>query len=426
MTSNTTDDDRTVIYTGSSSPLARLVCLDTMLDECLRTLDIQLGVQDETLGRSDNNTITIKYNKMSRNHARITFENNKWVLEDLNSANGIYINEHKIDKAAMGQGDIVVIGQVPFRFEIEHAPPGTEAPAAAPAADDYEGDSGTMYAQHVGVIESLANINDSEEEKLEDLPPPPPSLESSEPDRPQAASYSSPQRSSGGSSLKWLWLILLLLGGAGGGWYWLNSAGSKQADQLAKSFGQDLKAFLEQIESSNAVTPGNVLRDEISKLQIIAARVDVAQEQNRGHAGLQSLDSQLTFLSFERQLSLLLQNSEFFDAEHLINTSQERLNTAETNPTEDYQGLLELSKTAVQFRRFSQQFGEPSLDAARQPDQYEMSKMLETKARFIELKKKNYQNLSVVYTRLHQVLEQVEEQDIRNLNRWQEIRKRVQ
>lgn len=426
MNNKNTDDDQTVIYTGSSSPSARLVCLDTMLDDCLRSLDIRLGVQDETLGRSDNNSISIKYNKMSRNHARISFENSKWTIEDLNSANGIYINEQQVDKAAMGQGDIVVIGQVPFRFEIESAPPGMEQVDQSTPADDYVGDSGTMYAQHVGVIESLASTDDPDEEQLNDLPPPP-EIQSTQTPPPASSHYEPPPAKKGNGFAKIISLFLFVSILGGGYWYWQSNAGNKQSDQLYKTYSKDVQLFLEQIESTNTITPDAILTSEINELQGIAARVDVAAEQASNHSGLESLKRKLAFLIYERKLSLLLQNDSLYDAEHLINETRTGLKVSgnsSDNTTEDFSGLMALSETAVQFKRFSDQYSNPAPDSGKQPDQYDLSKMLEIKSDFISLKKQNYQNLSVVYTRLHQLLERVEEKDIRILNRWQEIRKR--
>ncbi len=46
------------------------------------------------------------------------------------------------------------------------------------------------------------------------------------------------------------------------------------------------------------------------------------------------------------------------------------------------------------------------------------------KVRFIERKKSNYLLLSVTYSRLNQLLERIEKEDIQLLNRWQEMVRR--
>jgi len=423
LSNDNSADEKTVIYTGSASPAARLVCLDTLLDESLKSLDIRVGVQDETIGRSDDNSISIKYNKMSRNHARVSFENGKWILEDLNSANGIYINEQRITRAAMGQGDIVVIGQVPFRFEIENTGPGMAPEPPPPADKDYVGDSGTMYAQHVGVIESLASPDDQPEPGLEDLPPPP-SANGAEP--PRAAPSAAPEKRRGGMG-KTVAMLVVLIGLVGGYFYWQSVSEDKQSEALYSTYKKETRRFLEQVEGASSTEPRQALESEIAAVDTIAARVDVALQQAKHHTGLSQLKQQLLFLVFERRLALLLQRGDFYDAESLIPKTRAAIDAVKLEqgaPLYDYGSLLDLSETAVQFKHFSAQYPTPGPDSTARPDDYALRKMLETKGRFIALKKQNYQDLSVVYARLHQLLEKVEEQDIRLLNRWQEISKR--
>ena len=428
MNNDNGDDDRTVIYTGASSPAARLVCLDTMLDASLQDLDIRLGVQDETIGRSDNNSICIKFNKLSRNHARISLENGKWIIQDLNSANGIYINEQRVTKSAMGQGDIVVIGQIPFRFEIENAPAGSAPEPVAAPVDAYEGDSGTMYAQHVGVIESLVT-DDKEDEQLEDLPPPPPSaaarVEAGGSAASQKVLYQKVQKK--GGAFKYVFLLVLVAAAGGGYFYWQKNSRSHEIDELHVRYSKSVQYFLEKYESNNTRTPSTTLDKELEDIRKIAARVDVALEQGRDHEGLKQLKQKLLFLSFERELLKLLREKAFFDADRIIKNTREEIGTIEIRRVKDklnYDSMLDLAKTAVRFKRFSDQFPDATPASDRVPDEYELRKMIEVKSDFIDKKKENYLLLSVTYTRLHQLLENIEEVDIRLLNRWQEIRKR--
>lgn len=55
---------------------------------------------------------------VSRQHAKIEFENGSVVLTDLNSTNGTFVNGHRIDvPTPLSSGDLVQFGQVSFRFE---------------------------------------------------------------------------------------------------------------------------------------------------------------------------------------------------------------------------------------------------------------------------------------------------------------------
>lgn len=69
------------------------------------------------IGRSLDNEMTISDSSMSRRHAEIhRYNNGKFVLFDLGSTNGVYVNNKKIEKKKIKEGDIIEIGDVFFRF----------------------------------------------------------------------------------------------------------------------------------------------------------------------------------------------------------------------------------------------------------------------------------------------------------------------
>jgi pSer/pThr/pTyr-binding forkhead associated (FHA) protein len=70
-----------------------------------------------TIGRETNNMLIIPDPSVSRHHARIAFENGALVVYDLNSTNGVYVNEQRISKQSLRAGDIVRFGMARFRVE---------------------------------------------------------------------------------------------------------------------------------------------------------------------------------------------------------------------------------------------------------------------------------------------------------------------
>ena len=72
-----------------------------------------------SLGRKLNNDIVIQDILVSRNHAEIRFENNQFVIYDLKSTGGTYVNNQKADKGILYSGDIILIANVPVMFLIE-------------------------------------------------------------------------------------------------------------------------------------------------------------------------------------------------------------------------------------------------------------------------------------------------------------------
>jgi general secretion pathway protein A len=62
------------------------------------------------IGRSPDNEIYIKSKFVSRHHAQLVSDEDGCVIEDLNSTNGVFINEKQVKKHRLRDGDIVSLG----------------------------------------------------------------------------------------------------------------------------------------------------------------------------------------------------------------------------------------------------------------------------------------------------------------------------
>ncbi|HLY29441.1 MAG TPA: FHA domain-containing protein, partial [Ktedonobacterales bacterium] len=72
-----------------------------------------------TIGRTAGNDIIIQDGTVSRQHARIFFLNNQWVIEDLGSANGTWIDSTRVDRLIpLESGDPLRFGDDFAIFEI--------------------------------------------------------------------------------------------------------------------------------------------------------------------------------------------------------------------------------------------------------------------------------------------------------------------
>lgn len=70
-----------------------------------------------TLGRDKQNDIVLKDPFISKNHMMIVEDEGDYFLEDLNSANGTYLNRGKVeDIVSLKNGDVVEVGNVEFLF----------------------------------------------------------------------------------------------------------------------------------------------------------------------------------------------------------------------------------------------------------------------------------------------------------------------
>lgn len=73
-----------------------------------------------SLGRSPTNTIPISDTFASSEHALIALRDGQWWLEDRQSRNGTLINDIRVTQpVVITNGDIIGIGQLKFRVEIE-------------------------------------------------------------------------------------------------------------------------------------------------------------------------------------------------------------------------------------------------------------------------------------------------------------------
>src|SRR5712691_8102181 len=89
-----------------------------------------------TVGRDPGNDIILRDPKVSRHHAEIVFERGFFVLHDLASANGTYVNARRVRVAPLTHGAKVRMGNSQGRFS-EELPTESDAPALY-AAEPFE------------------------------------------------------------------------------------------------------------------------------------------------------------------------------------------------------------------------------------------------------------------------------------------------
>jgi len=88
-----------------------------------------------TVGRLPENTISVANMGFSRRHFRIERDpGGQYVLSDLNSLNGTYVNNKRVKSVTLANGDIVSIGKHSVVFEMGAAATVAPAAPAAPAA----------------------------------------------------------------------------------------------------------------------------------------------------------------------------------------------------------------------------------------------------------------------------------------------------
>jgi len=84
----------------------------------LRT-KFEITGQPLTIGRGSNADVQIEDEKCSRIHSALRTWEEMFIIRDMNSSNGTFVNEEKIRIAELSPGDVVRIGSTYFSFETE-------------------------------------------------------------------------------------------------------------------------------------------------------------------------------------------------------------------------------------------------------------------------------------------------------------------
>jgi hypothetical protein len=84
--------------------------------------EFPLGYELVTIGRHEDNSVVLPDANVSRHHAEITFQGQRWTIRDMDSANGTHVNgEPILSPHVLRHGDLVRIGHTQFLVEISSA-----------------------------------------------------------------------------------------------------------------------------------------------------------------------------------------------------------------------------------------------------------------------------------------------------------------
>lgn len=126
------------------------------------------------IGRVEECEICIKNDYVSRAHAEVVFENGSWWIRDLNSSNGIFIGDRRINSAPVTQPVTIRLGVYgpEVRFEVEPVPetkatPGSET-RLAHYMEHYFGDQadGKPVGEHTMYVrQAFAQVQTKQKRK---------------------------------------------------------------------------------------------------------------------------------------------------------------------------------------------------------------------------------------------------------------------
>ncbi len=82
--------------------------------------EVPIGARPVSIGRAPDNDIPVDNLAVSNYHARVYAEAGQLMVEDLNSLNGTFLNNKRVERAAIRSGDAILIGKHQILVDEEH------------------------------------------------------------------------------------------------------------------------------------------------------------------------------------------------------------------------------------------------------------------------------------------------------------------
>jgi pSer/pThr/pTyr-binding forkhead associated (FHA) protein len=86
-------------------------------------LSVELNKPNMLLGRHSEADVRLALPDVSRRHCRFVFADGAWQVTDLNSLNGVFVNDSRLAEATLCHGDRVRIGSLTFLVDLGGAGP---------------------------------------------------------------------------------------------------------------------------------------------------------------------------------------------------------------------------------------------------------------------------------------------------------------
>jgi hypothetical protein len=84
-------------------------------------LMIELTQADNLVGRHSSADVRLPLPDVSRRHCRFVYVGGRWQVRDLNSLNGVFVNEERVAETDLKDGDQVRLGGFTFAVELPSA-----------------------------------------------------------------------------------------------------------------------------------------------------------------------------------------------------------------------------------------------------------------------------------------------------------------
>jgi pSer/pThr/pTyr-binding forkhead associated (FHA) protein len=108
---------------------------------------VPVGGRPVGIGRSPDNDLPVDNLAVSNYHARVYFEANRLVVEDLDSLNGTFVNDLRVERATLHDGDSIWVGKHHIKVD---------ASGDAPTSGDFERKAAAPRINETMVLDTKA------------------------------------------------------------------------------------------------------------------------------------------------------------------------------------------------------------------------------------------------------------------------------
>ena len=85
--------------------------------------EVPIGSRPVSIGRSPDNDLPVDNLAVSNHHARVYYEGARLVVEDLDSLNGTFVNDLRVERATLHDGDSIHVGKHSIKVDASHDAP---------------------------------------------------------------------------------------------------------------------------------------------------------------------------------------------------------------------------------------------------------------------------------------------------------------
>lgn len=83
---------------------------------------VEVTRPEVVVGRHSQADVCLRLPDISRRHCRLIYQDGQWHIFDLQSLNGVYVNDQRVEHAQLRQGDVIGIANLHFEVDLEGGP----------------------------------------------------------------------------------------------------------------------------------------------------------------------------------------------------------------------------------------------------------------------------------------------------------------